>query len=901
MQLLSVNRHLIRYGKNLIAFICLLILGCGGGGGGSTNSTPASPPQVTSVVALPAPIATGITFLPSSYTSSNQLRASSVSVGSNLFFTDTSNSPLKSLSLNSFGITALASKIGTPENLVVNGQYIYWVDGGRLNKTSISGAVTTVLQNGTRDPVAGSTADIVVDGTYAYWVNTVSSTSCSPSCTWTILRVPIAGGTPSQLASTNSEIVALASDANNIYWEERGIGPVTTGCQCGSTIKAVPKIGGTVVTLVDGLLNGLTSGSWIPTGGIAVSGSAIFFADSTSTSYQMLEIPNTGGTVSILATVPTNIGNAQNAIRSITAGSANVYWLDSGNSVLDSVPIVGGSVTTLANGLNGPTDLAINASTAYWVESGASSGCCLQMGAGQIRQVSLAGGTASTLVSGIDAPSALSTDTSNVYWTELWRIADAPITGGLPTTLASGISSDMARIAADQVNIYILDGDLVKKLPINGGTVEKLSAAHGGSIGDLSVINQDIVTDGVNVYWTVGSVGPTPPIVQKIVVGGGSPATLSTDTSIVNPQDCYWRVAVDTQNVYWSTGSSSFPVGCSIKKVPIAGGSTTTIVDAAYLRDFTVDGTNIYFSEFSTSIPTLKKISVNGGSTSTVASNVTPWVLANDNANVYWIDPTQTLPSGIGEISKSGGTATFLVQKILETNPSLAAEAIIAGASGVYWTEAVGGKIYTPIAASTLTFPLLTGLKAFEISGESRTFTVSSGCSGTGTLSSVPATTPSTFEGVSGYSAVTSISWSLTNCTPATYTDTSIDYYDSNYIPLGYDDTAGGGSYAVFNTTPNIPASVTVGNAGSIGTRTLYTSSTKATVNGKEVVSYVVEADTANSAIIDLITKSYNPAGALTATTQDRYRITASGAITRLSEDNQQSNGSTLHLVLTFN
>jgi hypothetical protein len=646
-------------------------------------------------------IASGIKFLPDSFNSANQLRASVVPKGGSLFFTDSSDLPLKKISLTNLSITPLASRIGTPENVAVQGQYVFWVDGGRLNETTLDGTVTKVLSSGQRDPVPGATADIVVDGTDVYWVNTVSSLSCSPTCTWIIQRVPLSGSAPVTLATTNSEIVALASDSNNIYWEERGIGPATSGCQCGSAVKKIPKSGGSVTTLVDGLLNGLlppppagqTSGSWFPTGGIAVNGSEVFFANSGYNIYRVMEIPVSGGSITILASVPTTAAAsyAQNSILGISVDATNVYWLDNGNSTLDEAPIIGGSVTTLASGLNAPVKLTVNASNAFWTEQAAASGCCIQMQAGQIREVSLAGGPASTLVSGIDAPVALAVDSTNIYWNEFWRIAKAPIGGGGPiTTLASGISSDMARIAADQTNVYILDGDLIKKVPLNGGTVEKLSSAHGGSIGDFSAINQDIVTDGVNVYWTVGTVGPSPPVVQKVPVGGGSVVTLSNDASFVYPQDCYWRIAVDSQNVYWSTGSSTIPVnGCAIKKAPIIGGATTTVVDTAF-GDFTVDGINIYFSASSS----INKIPVSGGSISTVATNVVPSVLANDSLNLYWIDPSQSQPGGIGKVSEAGGNATFLVSKILKTDPLLAAEGIAVDQSSVYWTETIGGTIY---------------------------------------------------------------------------------------------------------------------------------------------------------------------------------------------------------------
>lgn len=200
--------------------------------------------------------------------------------------------------------------------------------------------------------------------------------------------------------------------------------------------------------------------------------------------------------------------------------------------------------------------------------------------------------------------------------------------------------------------------------------------------------------------------------------------------------------------------------------------------------------------------------------------------------------------------------------------------------------------------ASTTSFPLQSGFKALVASGYSKNFTVSGTCTGSGNKSSSPATTPATFEGVAGLSATATFTMSLTNCTPASTAQTTTAYFTSNYVPLGFNNI--GVKYAVYLIPPTIPTSVTVGGTGTIGTETLYTNSTKATGNGSIVQSYVVEADTSTTAIVNLIAKIYNASGTLTATEQDRYRIDATGTLTPTSIDIQSSNGSTTHLVLTF-
>jgi hypothetical protein len=138
----------------------------------------------------------------------------------------------------------------------------------------------------------------------------------------------------------------------------------------------------------------------------------------------------------------------------------------------------------------------------------------------------------------------------------------------------------------------------------------------------------------------------------------------------------------------------------------------------------------------------------------------------------------------------------------------------------------------------------------------------------------------------------------LTACSLSSIAVTSTSYYDSNYIPRG--SYSVGVNYGVYLTAPFIPSTVMVGNTGTIGTETLYTSSSKTVGNGFIASSYVIEPDTANTAIVNLVGRIYNSNGVLTATEQDRFRIDSSGTLTPVSVDLQYSNTSTAHLVLTY-
>lgn len=218
-----------------------------------------------------------------------------------------------------------------------------------------------------------------------------------------------------------------------------------------------------------------------------------------------------------------------------------------------------------------------------------------------------------------------------------------------------------------------------------------------------------------------------------------------------------------------------------------------------------------------------------------------------------------------------------------------------------------GGGAAAPAApvgpvTSTLSFPILQAYKAVIAAGATKSFAVSGSCTGTASKTSAPATTPAVFEtNPAALSAVTTLTFALANapgvtgCTaiPAT---TSTSYFDSVYTPLGFNSP--GVNYGVYLVAPIIPVSGVIGGAGGtgvIGTETLYTDSTKAVGNGRIDISYVLEADTSTTAIVNLIAKKYTSVGTLSATEQDRYRISATGALVPVSTDILYSTG--IHLI----
>lgn len=200
-------------------------------------------------------------------------------------------------------------------------------------------------------------------------------------------------------------------------------------------------------------------------------------------------------------------------------------------------------------------------------------------------------------------------------------------------------------------------------------------------------------------------------------------------------------------------------------------------------------------------------------------------------------------------------------------------------------------------STSTLTFNLESAYKALIASGQTANFkiTASNSCTGTATITSSPANTSTTFESKAAVTSTTVYNFSYTNCTPATISETTVNYYDTNYLLLG--TAAQGGNYLVVNGSLNVPSSIKVGDAGVLGSMTRYTNSTKLTVNGSAQLSYVVESDTSSTALVTIATKSYSASNVLESTQLTKYKIDSASKLTAQSITIQYANGT--NVVLT--
>jgi hypothetical protein len=203
------------------------------------------------------------------------------------------------------------------------------------------------------------------------------------------------------------------------------------------------------------------------------------------------------------------------------------------------------------------------------------------------------------------------------------------------------------------------------------------------------------------------------------------------------------------------------------------------------------------------------------------------------------------------------------------------------------------GSGVIPVSSANA-FNIRAGFQNLVMTGWSKTFNVTGSCTGTTTITFSPASTSTTFEAAPALSGTQVGSYSWTGCTPSSGSSTIVNFYDSNYVALGKNTP--GGTYGVYLSPPVVPTAARVGDVSVMGTLTLYTDSTKATPAGRIDSTLVMEADTATTAIANVISSAYNASGVLTSTEQNRYRVAADNALTSISFDFQNANGSTLRI-----
>ena len=198
-----------------------------------------------------------------------------------------------------------------------------------------------------------------------------------------------------------------------------------------------------------------------------------------------------------------------------------------------------------------------------------------------------------------------------------------------------------------------------------------------------------------------------------------------------------------------------------------------------------------------------------------------------------------------------------------------------------------GGGNAGPVV-SRQSFNIKTAIASYTSTPHSYTFT------GSGTLNGVPITitgtgdlsvlTAGVFEGQTALQQTQTTNLTITeNGNPTSLSSVATLFYlPADYSPLG---STSPDDYEVVDSLVTYPTTAKVGDSGMVGSAKRYSDSTKSTLIRSATSSYRVEADTATSAIVNLVTVTtfiQPPSSPQTETI--RYRLDSVGTFTLLSD-----------------
>ena len=232
----------------------------------------------------------------------------------------------------------------------------------------------------------------------------------------------------------------------------------------------------------------------------------------------------------------------------IAVDATNVYWTNYEDGTVYQLPKNGDPPVVLSNTEYLPSYIATDGVSVYWESSGQGTGN------GTIMAAPVGGGSLVTLASGLEvAPDGLSVDVNNVYWAGgngVFQIAKSAIAGiGTPPIQLGSGNSNVDPIVSSGM-VYWGTGEAtttgIQYCAIGGGCL-----SGGGSLSTLPPISvTSLALGGGDMYWTsyTNGIGGTGYNTQVgfTPLAGGTPVTLATV-----PTDYPTSITLDATSVYW--------------------------------------------------------------------------------------------------------------------------------------------------------------------------------------------------------------------------------------------------------------------------------------------------------------------------------------------------------------
>lgn len=269
-----------------------------------------------------------------------------------------------------------------------------------------------------------------------------------------------------------------------------------------------------------------------------------------------------------------------------------------------------------------PWEITLDATRVYWNNT-----------YGEISKVPKQGGTTSVLTTDLVNCGMLAVHGGRVFSASFFGGVEVVSTSGGALTGLTVPANGGVALAVDDSGVYWASGPLT---PGEKSIVRTdFQGAFTSVLGSLDHEPTSVTIDGSHVYWTDFTADGTGlGGVRRAPLGGGDTETLVAGDGIL-------QLAMDDARVYYLFGGTSAASwsDCALLAVPKAGGAPVTL--AAPLNGATrlaVDTTHVYWTESYGQV--IRKVPKTGGAAVTLAtSNGNPQGIAVDGEAVYWVDP----------------------------------------------------------------------------------------------------------------------------------------------------------------------------------------------------------------------------------------------------------------------
>jgi hypothetical protein len=400
----------------------------------------------------------------------------------------------------------------------------------------------------------------------------------------------------------------------------------------------------------------------------------VFVADSAGARSNVLSGLFQVVAVSSQATVVTQSGPGAS---SLVLAMGGLYWAETGDDALKTVPIGGGTARAIATRMMGPYFMAFAGADVIWLDAAdETSPAC----ASRVLKRTATDGSTTVLATGPACASGSGTTsdlvvigttaywvTSTTYPSNTYVINATPLAGG-PTATVTTSTAPINVLAGYAGTLYWMESNYPET-----GSITIRSYQGSGPIATVAsgLTARTFAVDATSVYYD----SPTGIVAQPLA--GGSAATVNSASGVL-------KLAVMSGTIVWSEMLGSFGPE-SLWADATTGGAERALANVhlpggTYLRDFVFDGTTVFWSEpndyFSTT-GVIHSVPASGGTVSTdvYQGTLTDRLALDGSANLYWIETAGS--AGCARIARiaGGGSATTVVSGIATHSPVLVAAA----------------------------------------------------------------------------------------------------------------------------------------------------------------------------------------------------------------------------------